>query len=110
MTRPLIPAHWQGANFSGPTLKRLQDLEVAPGAVSHWDNQTKKPRRLFPNRLKYVSSNLGFGRQSRTATLARRILHFKQLILNQSLSLAFRLIGTFSDRAKLHVAHSKDEN
>jgi hypothetical protein len=24
--------------------------------------------------------------------------------------LAFRLIGTFSDRAKLHVAHSKDEN
>ena len=23
---------------------------------------------------------------------------------------AFRLIGTFSDHAKLHVAHSKDEN
>jgi hypothetical protein len=88
----------------------LQDLEVPPGAVSRWDNQTKKPRRLFINRLKYVSSNLGFGRKNRTATLARRVLHFEQLISETVAFSLSDLSARFLTRAKLHVAHSKDEN
>jgi hypothetical protein len=41
------------------------------------------PRR-FTSRFKYVSSNLGFGRQNRTAILASTRFAFEQLIQNQS--------------------------
>jgi hypothetical protein len=36
--------------------------------------------------LKYVSSNLGFGRQNRTTILASTCFAFEQLILNQLLN------------------------
>src|ERR1700685_1919671 len=45
----------------------------------------RNPRGCLLIRFKYVRSNLGFGRQNRTATSASTCLAFEQLILNQLL-------------------------